>query len=260
MDRDEVERVLERASGLATPGPGEPDNESFDEDAVVKAALEAGIPTHATKEALAIEKLGEPPAPKALDRLAGRRWVVIDRRLPIRADDCLEILDRWLVVGHHLRRQDGEPEAARWSRRRDPLTSLQLRARRISGDGGLGTAAEVEARVAEYEGKHGEPMTLVRVMIDRSGSRSTRLVSGGALVGGGATATALTATGVILVPSAAIAFGAATLGGLVVARTGRRNDRQLEIELRVLLDRIGRGDSPGSVTSGLVKGIANRRR
>ncbi len=257
-DQDAIERVLERASKLAEPDTPTPEPDSLDEQTVIEAALEAGIPSHATSEALAVERIGEAPDTSRLDALAGRRTVFADRHLPLAPDETIEVLDRWLVLGHHLRRHRSVGPATKWTRRRDLVASMQLRARSLAGEGGLGTTASVEARVAGYEGRDRRSMTLVRVTIDRTSTRSTRLAAGGLMAGGGATATALSATGAILAPPAAFVFGAVTLGGVAVVGAGRRDDRQLEDELTVLLDRIARGKSPDSVTAGLIKRIRNR--
>ena len=105
LDRAAAERVLRRASELAG---AEPDENlplgGFDEEVLVDAAVEAGIPAGAVRRAIAIERLGPVPGGHIGDTLVGPTVVIDEQELPGRADDVLARIDRWLVAGHHMRR------------------------------------------------------------------------------------------------------------------------------------------------------------
>lgn len=257
-DSERVERIIERASKLSAPDRGAP-AQDIDDEALISAATEAGIPAHAVSEALALERLGDEPAPRMLDPLAGRAQVYMEHRIAAQPDACLAALDDWLVAGHHLRRVASEMGSPTWVRRRDPVASVQLRARRITGDGGLGNARRVTAQVQGYTDSLNQEMSLVRVVVDRSVKRTTQVAAGGLVAGGGATGAVLTATGFILTPPAALAFAAMTVGGVVVVGSGRRQDHQLAEQLGELLELVSQGQPPSSITRGLVKRIRNRR-
>lgn len=252
-----LERIIERASKLSDPGSVDTTPDP-DDELVISAAAEAGIPAHAVSEALALERLGDEPVSRVLDPIAGRAQVYLERRIAASPGDCLTALDAWLVTGHHLRRASGASGSPMWVRRRDPVASMQLRARRLTGDGGLGNARRVEALVQGYTSGTGEAMSMVRVVVDRSVKRTAQVAAGGLVAGGGATGTALTAAGFVLTPPAAVAFGVVTIGGVIVVGSGRREDRQLAEQLAELLDRVARGEAPSSITRGLVRRIRNR--
>ena len=80
LDRDVVTRVLRRASELADDGT--PPVDGIDEEALVEAADEVGIPVDAVRRAIAVERLGPAPGGRLGDVVLGRSIVVVDAELP----------------------------------------------------------------------------------------------------------------------------------------------------------------------------------
>src|SRR5690348_4295354 len=117
LDRDAVRRVLRRATELADqPGIALPDvdDDRIDADALVAAAAEVGIPEAAVRRAITIEQIGPPPKTGSL---LGPRAVIVDDELAGASADVLAAVDRWLVAGHHMRRDRLRNADGVWSRR-----------------------------------------------------------------------------------------------------------------------------------------------
>ncbi len=144
-------------------------HDSIDEAILIAAAEDAGLPIAAVRRALALERLGEPPASGPLDRIAGPRLVLSDRELDGTIADSLRSVDDWLVVGHHLRRARSRPDAGEWERRDDLVGKVQLGVRSLTGEGQLGKLTIAGRAVAVDERR-----TVLRLAADRNGRGGRR--------------------------------------------------------------------------------------
>jgi hypothetical protein len=113
-----------------------------DVDALVTAATEVGIPKDAVRRAITVEQLGARPDQHSL--VLGPAVVLVDEELPGEAADALSALDRWLVGGHHMRRDRLHATTGTWTRRRGVLGSTFRSLRRVTGEGYLGDLQRID--------------------------------------------------------------------------------------------------------------------
>jgi hypothetical protein len=237
LDRDAVRRVLNRASELADGDPSDvPDVDVIDPEALIEAAGEVGIPEDAVRRAMAIERLGTPPGRHGV--LLGPAVVVVDEELPGSADAALAGIDRWLVGGHHMRRDRLRPQTATWTRRRGILGTAFRSLRHATGEGYLGDLERIDAVALDT----GTGSCVVRVIADRRRDRRHRGVAGAA-VGTAATAGAVVGA-VALGPWLLLAAPATVAVGTGIAVTGRRRARRVEGEIDRVLDSVEQGARP----------------
>ncbi len=253
LDPDAADRVLRRASELADPDGSAELDDGVEPEALIAAAADVGIPELAVRRSLAIEQLGPEPESRRLDDLVGAGTIAEQRLVRSTPEHVLDELDRWLVSGHHLRRERRRPGEGLWRRRSDLVGSVKRTTRGLSGEGRLGDVRMVHAVVQPVDG--GE--TVLRVSIDRTGYRRTTLVAGGTLGVGGA---AVGVTGLILTaPFAFAAIPAVVAGGVVVTSSRNQADR-FERELSRLLDSIEDGRPPPGMLNGIRRRLRSPRR
>jgi len=246
LDRDAVRRVLRRATQLSDQQPvALPDiDDRIDADTLVAAAAEVGIPEDAVRRAITIEAFGPPPKSGSL---LGPRAVIIDDELHGAAGDVLSAVDRWLVAGHHMRRDRLREADGVWSRRRGLVGSMFRNVRQALGEGYLGDLDRIEAAVRDT----GAGTCVVRVVADLSDERRNRGAAG-AVVGGAATAGAVVgalALGpwLLLVTPVTAAIGAG------IATSGRRRARRVGTEIDRVLDSVEHHDRPGRLGPDLAR-------
>lgn len=255
LDRDEVDRILDRAHQLDASTP-EADS-GVEPEALIAAAGEVGIDPNAVRDSLAIERLSiaTPPA-RRFDRLAGASEIVIEREVYLTVDQALAGLEAWFVSPHRLI-CDRRSQGILFARRRSDVSAKVARTMSTArGEGRLAATSLVVEAVPQIVGSTpAQPRTLVRISADRSTPRQLRLAGGGSLGGVGVAAGAgAAAAGVyIAVPFLALPL---TVGGYAVARSGRGHADRLELELERLLSRVERGEQPAS----LLGRMANRAR
>ena len=216
LDRAAAERVLRRASELAGAEPDEALlHGAIDEDVLVAAAVEAGIPASACA--------GRSPSSGSVrrrprtsgDPLVGPTVVTDEQELPGRADEVLARIDRWLVAGHHMRRDrlaDGHGE---WSKRSGVVSAALRSVRHATGEGRLGDLERIAASARDT----GVGTCVVRIEADRRRDRTVRVASGVA-VGGVATA-GVVGVALVTVPFVLLAAPVAIAAGCGLAATGR---------------------------------------
>ena len=242
-----MDRILDRAHQLDASTP-EADS-GVEPEALIAAASEVGIDPNAVRDSLAIERLSiaTPPA-RRFDRLAGASEVVIEREVYLTVDQALAGLEAWFVSPHRLI-CDRRSQGVLFARRRSDVSAKVARTMSTArGEGRLAaTSLFVEAVPQIVGSTPAQPRTLVRISADRSAPRQLRLAGGGALVGagfgGGGMAVAAAGTAVAF-PVVALPL---TVGGYVVARSGRGHADRLELELERLLSRVERGEQPASL-------------
>ena len=232
------ERALPEAGGLTS-------------EALVAAAIEAGIDEGAVRRSLAIERLGPPPRRGGL---TGAAVVVVTDEVDGTTDEVLHALDTWLVSGHHLRRDRLRDGAGTWSRRRGMLGSVFRSLRQATGEGGLGDLDRIDVAAVDC----GEGSCVVRVAADRHRERRVRAAAGAAVAtvttAGVVVAAALVASPVLLAaaPVTAVAAGAG------VAATGRRRAARVAGELERVLDDVEHGVRPTRLAPHLARRVTGR--
>lgn len=230
-----VERIVRRAIQLDLDADDR--SGQLDVSSVVAAAEELGISRESVLESLAIEQLGPEPEGRMLDPVFGARWVMVQRTITGRAEVTFDGLDEWLTDGHHLRREERQGFSAVWRRRSDVAASLQRSVRGLSGGGRLGTVAALLGHVAQIDAD----TCVVRVVADRTASRTTHIGVAGASGAGGVAVAAGMAT--VAPPLAAAGLPVIAVAG-IAAIGSKRAAGALASELTQLLDQIAGAQPP----------------
>ncbi len=250
LDRDVVTRVLRRASELADDGARPVDG--IDEEALVEAADEVGIPVDAVRRAIAVERLGPAPSGRLGDVVLGRSIVVVDAELPGPARAAMARLDASLVAGHHLRRERRREGRAEWAKRTGIVGTSIRTVRSALGDRRLGRVSRVAATVRDT----GAGSCVVRIEADRSADRRT-------IAGEGAAVTALGFVVVLVgavaaAPAMLLAAPVAVLAGVGVASRGRGRASRIEHDVQLVLEAVDQGDRPGRLGAGAMRRAVGR--
>ena len=233
LDRDAVGRVLRRASQLAGDGSDVPSIVGgIDEQALVEAAAEVGIPTAAVRRALALERLHPRPRPRAGDRIVGAAVVAVDAEVAGSASDVLARLDAWFVDGHHLRRHRVRDGHGEWTKRKGIVGRTVRHVRVATGEGHLGGVQ----RVCVSTGETGVGTTVVRVEVDRGRERRASAAAGVAVATLATAGTLLLAA--VTAPALLVATPVAVLAGIRVAGGGRSRASVVAGEVDRLLDAV----------------------
>ncbi len=240
FDVDAAQRVLRRANELADRG--DPRLEGYQPEAIIAAALEVGIPERATRHSMAIERLGPVPQPKRVDALFGAATLWEERVIELPADQVLELLDQWLVIAHHLRRQGSDSDEVVWVHRDDLVAGARRRLSGLVGEGRLARARSVRAAVHPVDGT----TTVVRVVVDRKVHRRAALIGGWMCGAGGVSLIVVGA--VVALPLLLVAVPLAAIGGAFVWVSRRQSDR-FRRELSRVLGMVADRRSPRRIVS-----------
>ena len=252
LDRAALDRVLARAAELQAR-EADPGEATLTEEQIVEVAKEAGLSPQHVRQALAEERsrLMLPTDPGLASRLAGPPVASASRTVRGTPAEVLAALDAWMQREECLQAKRRFADRATWEARRDFIGSVQ-RALNIGGRGyALTRAAEVAATVVPVD----EGRVLVRLDADLSGSRTSRLIGGGATAAAGLAAgsTPLVAGSLLvahpaglffLLAGAAAAAGAAIGlgGGYAIARGHQKVVARAQLALEQILDRLEHGD------------------
>ena len=174
LDRAATRRVLRRATELAHTNLVLDDPDRLDGQTLVEAAVEAGIPEREVRRAVAVERLGPPPAHHMTDGLLGPATVAVDEELVGSAGDAMVRLDAWLVGGHHLRRDRLRIGHGVWRKRPGVVAATFRTVRHATGEGHLGEVRRIEARAVDT----GTGTCVVRIAADRKRDRRVRGAAG----------------------------------------------------------------------------------
>ncbi len=238
LDASAVARVLRRASEIERAGDGEDDAGQMHEASLIAAAEEVGLSVDAVRRSIAVERLGPPPAAHRGDRLLGPSQVYVDGEVEVPAGDALAEVDSWLVDGHHLRRDVLRAGRGEWSKRSDFVGVTVRAVRHATGEGKLGDCERISAAAREA----GSGCSVLRITIDRSGSRKVASRGGAAVAVGGVTGAVVAA--VAVTPFVLLAAPVAIVAAVGVASAGRKRARQTEREARRLLEAVEAGTTP----------------
>ena len=247
LDAAAARRVLQRANELADAGCGP---EGYRPEALIAAALEVGIPERAARQSLAIERFGAAPETHRCDRWFGASSVWDECVIELPADHVLDLLDRWLVVAHHLRRQGAGSDEVVWAYRDDLVAGVRRRFSGLFGEGRLAAARSVKAKVHPLDASS----TMVRVVVDRRLHRRASLIGGWTLGAGGV---ALIVLGVVVAaPLVLLAIPLAIVGGALAWANRRQSDR-FRRELARLLGAVGEARSPQRIVSSVRRRLSS---
>jgi hypothetical protein len=255
---DMAQRVLRRATELSADAPvadaGDWSASGVSERVLLEAAAEVGIEPAAVQKALALEKLGTTAPARLGDRLLGPAAVAADAETVWSPEDTLRLIDSWLVQAHHLRRERTRLDGGEWRRRTDVAARVQRGLRGLNGEGRLGDSESVTATALPV----GTSRSLARVTIDRSANRAGYATAGGTVTAIGVAGSVVLA--VVATPALVALAPVAAVGGVLVARSGRRGAQRAEREAQRMLDAVQRGEWPRSVSEDVREAFRNRRR
>ncbi|MET0145066.1 MAG: hypothetical protein ABW328_09815 [Ilumatobacteraceae bacterium] len=253
LDRAAATRVLRRASETAGDA-SLVDVDVIDEQTLIAAAGEVGIPVAAVRRAIAVERLGPPPPTHVGDGIVGTATVSVDAELTGNAGAVLARIDTWMVSGHHLRRDRRRDGHGEWTKRPGAVGAGLRTVRGATGEGRLGDVRRVTATVRDT----GDGTCVVRVQVDRHVDRTVRAAAG-AVVGGGAAA-GIVLGALAVGPMLLVVAPAALAIGVGLAATGRSRAGRVEHEVERLLDAVDQQARPARLSADVLRRIAGRPR
>lgn len=253
LDRDAVTRVLRRASELSD-ADSPIDVDAIDEWALVAAATEVGISASAVRRAIAVERLGPPPAEHLGDGLIGAATVVVDDEIPGPPAEVLARLDGWLVAGHHLRRDRLRDGRGEWTKRSGVVGATIRTIRGATGEGRLGDLHRVVATVCDT----GTGTCVVRIEADRRHDRAVHAAAGAVVAGAGTAGIVVAA--VVAGPVLLLAAPVTLAAGAAVAATGRGRAGRVKHEVVRVLDAVDQQAQPARLSIDIARRVAGRPR
>jgi hypothetical protein len=246
LDRSTIERVLARAAELqAANPPGEEGDLS--ESQLLEIGREVGISTTTLNQALAEERsrIIVPEESGFVSAITGPSIASASRAVPGTPAEALGQLDTMMQRDECLQVQRRFPDRITWEPRSGWFGTIQ-RGLNFSGRGYyLCRASQVAATVVPVEGDR----VLVRLDADISDHRTTRVRWGGAMLGGGALASAgvvaastLTIfTSLVVAAIAAVPLAIGATAAYAIARQHRGMVERTLLALEQLLDRLEYG-------------------
>jgi hypothetical protein len=258
LDREVVARIISRASELASPARsmdsfGVVDElDCIDEQSLIEAAREVGLPIVAVRRSIAFEYLGAVPDHRFGDHLLGGPVLLVDGEIAGSAHDVLERVDAWLVDGHHLRRDRLRDGRGEWSKRSGVVGVTVRHLRTATGEGRLGEHRRVSATAHDI----GTGSTVIRVAVDRSAERRRSAAGGVVVIVGGTSG--LIAAAVASAPLILLAAPVVVLGGIGVALTGRSRAARTVNEVERMLEAVADHESPTRLRNEVARRVTGR--
>lgn len=243
--------MLRRAVELERVDDGpDPAVHAIDPESLIAAAAEVGIPEHAVRRSLALERLGERPRARA--GLLGAAVVIVERELRGSAADALARFDAWLVSGHHMRRDRLRDGVGTWSRRPGLVGSTFRSLRRVTGEGYLGDLERIDVLAVDS----GSGTCVVRVAADRRRERRARGAAGAAVAtvttAGAVAGAAALGPLLLLVAPVTVAAGAGIAAG------GRARARRIAGEIDRVVADVEHGARPARLAPDLARRLVRR--
>lgn len=255
LDRGAMERVLARASELASGAADAPDGMS--EAQLFEIGKEVGLTPSSIQQALAEERtrvvLTEETGLEA--RVMGPAAVSAVRSVPHSLEATLSAVDEWMRSDYRMLAKRRFGNRRTWEQRQGIFAELERGLRGNQAAATLMKATEVAVTVSPFGGGR----TAVRLDADISQLRRGRKIGGiAAAVTGFLLAIVPMAIGALVAPQAmlplALTLGWIPIGGLAVAwatLTGHRKQAsRAQLALEQLLDRLEHGPLPRSALPG----------
>jgi hypothetical protein len=259
LDRGAMERVLARASELATNSADAPDG--MTEAQLLEIGKEVGLSPTALQQALAEERtrvvLAEETGLEA--RVMGPAAVGVTRAVPHPPEVVLAALEEWMRSEYRMPAKRRFGNRRTWEQRTGVFAELDRSLRGNQAAATLSRATEVAATVSAI----GDGRTAVRLDADISQLRTTRRISGliTAAVGLGLGMVPVV-LGAVLAPLTMlplfVGFAAIPVLGMGVAawaiiKGHRKQAERAQLALEQLLDRLEHGALPRQALPGGVQ-------
>lgn len=256
LDRAAMERVLARASELASQGTDAPDG--MTEAQVLEIGREVGLSPASIRQALAEERTRVVlPEERGFEaRVMGPSAVHATRAIPHPPEVVLAALEAWLGSEYRLVLKRRYGNRRTWERRAGFFAELDRSLRGNQAAVSLMHATEVAVTVSAI----GDGRTAVRLDADITNLRSARKVGGAALgVGALVLAAAPVVVGAVLAPLTmlplfvglgALPGAAMGYGGWAMLKGHRKEAERAQLALEQLLDRLEHGPLPRAVLTG----------
>ncbi|MDH5196175.1 MAG: hypothetical protein OEY20_02850 [Gemmatimonadota bacterium] len=238
LERAALERVVLRAAQLQA-GSRELED-GLTEDDVLKLGADVGIPAPYLRQALMEERMraAQPAESSVAGWLAGPRYVVAERAVPLTNERVMQALEHWMADGELLTVRRRHADQTTWEPRRGTIASLK-RSFRVGGRNyQLAQAREVAAQASAVDTQR----AYVRLAADVGNTRGRRIGGAAALAALGAAAAGLMLAFGVAPLVAILALPAASLGALGVARRHQREAAQVQVALEQVLDRLEHGE------------------
>lgn len=252
LDRGAMERVLARATELASTGSDSPDG--MTEAQLLEIAKEVGLSPAVVQQALAEERtrvvLAEEVGMEA--RVLGPAAVTAARVVPHPPEQVIAAVDEWMEREYRFTPKRRFGNRRTWEPRTGALHKLDQTLRGNNAAKALTRATEVALSVSAV----GDGRSAVRFDADLVAQRRNRRNGGAALVAAGGTIGMVPVIlGSVLAPIAMlplfVAFAAVPLigfgvGGMQMMRGYRAQAERAQLALEQLLDRLEHGPMPRS--------------
>ena len=252
LDRAAMERVLARASELASQSSDAPDGMS--EAQLLDIAKEVGIPSSLVQQALAEERtrvtLQEETGMEA--RVMGPAAVTATRAVSHTPEVVLAALEEWMRTEYRMLEKRRYGDRRTWEQRSGVFADLDRSLRGNQAAATLSRAAEVSVTVSAI----GDGRTAVRLDADLTNLRRNRRNGSIAMgVTGVVLGTVPVVLGATLAPIAMLPlfllFGTTPLvgmsvGGWAMAKGHRKQAERAHLAIEQLLDRLEHGPLPRS--------------
>lgn len=256
LDRGAMERVLARASELASNSSDAPDG--MTEAQLIEIGKEVGLSPATLQQALAEERtrvvLAEETGFEA--RMMGPASVGVTRAVPHPPDVVLAALEEWMRTEYRMPAKRRFGNRRTWEQRTGVFAELDRSLRGNHAATTLTRANEVAVTVSPI----GDGRTAVRLDADVSQLRRNRRISGIAFaIAGLVTAAVPVVIGSVLAPLTMLplflAFGAVPLigfgiGAWAMVKGHRQQAERAQLALEQLLDRLEHGALPRSALPG----------
>jgi hypothetical protein len=238
LERAALERVVLRAAQLQA-GSRELED-GLTEDDVLKLGAEVGIPAPYLRQALMEERMrAAVPAERGLATyFAGPRFVAAERAVAGTPEHAVAALEHWMETGELLVVKRRFADQLTWEPRRGTMASLKRSFRLGGRDYHLARAREVGAHVSAI----GDDRVYVRLTADVGNTRGEHLGGAATIAAAGAGTTAILVLLGFAPLVAALAFPAASLGAIAVARAHRKEAERVQVALEQVLDRLEHGE------------------
>lgn len=256
LDRGAMERVLARATELASQSADAPDGMS--EAQLYEIGKDVGLSPSALRQALAEERtrvvLAEEMGLEA--RVMGPAMVMATRAIPHPPESILAALEEWMVTDYRMLEKRRFGNRRTWEQRSGVFADISRGMRGNAAAAALMRANEVAVTVSAI----GDGRTAVRFDADLTQQRAKRRITGivfgatGLVVG-----TVPVVLGAVLAPIAMLPlfllFGTTPLvgfgiGGWVTLKGHRKQAERTQLALEQLLDRLEHSTLPRGVLGG----------
>ncbi len=157
----------------------------------------------------------------------------------------MALIDEWLRQAWAFKRLRSTDTVAEYRRRTDVVAKMQRSARSLTGKENADKVRSIRVVSRSVD----EQESILAVVVDLAASRTLAEVGGSFVSGGGVVMSTVSA--LAWGPWAWLGIPASAAAGVGVMVTRRAWTHGIDVELEGLLDRVGAGEKPPSVISGI---------